>query len=97
MDQAMDKAYNKPAKVQGSVIGFSRRKEAVVQSKLARYQKASITRILDELHHINNGDMYSLHHEFGKNTVYESEKCIQNHADIFLREIIHLMWKLKQE
>lgn len=33
MDQALEKAYNKPAKGQGSIVGFTRPKEAVAQFK----------------------------------------------------------------
>ena len=34
MDQALEKEYNKPAKGQGGIIGFSRRKEAVAGALL---------------------------------------------------------------
>ena len=42
MDQALEKAYNKPAKGQGGTIGFTRRKEAVAQFNLIRHEKAKI-------------------------------------------------------
>ena len=77
LDQALKKAYTKPAKGQGGVIGLTRRKEAVAQWSLIKHEKAEIARFLPELCHLDNEDEYSLHHKFRKTTTYENEKCVQ--------------------
>ena len=46
MDQALEKACNKPAKGQGGIIGFTRRKEAVAQFNLIRHENAKISSVL---------------------------------------------------
>ena len=40
MDQALEKAYNKPAKLSAGIIGFTRRKEAVCKWNLIKHEKA---------------------------------------------------------
>ena len=40
MDQSLEMAYNKPAKGQGSITGFIRRKEVAAQFNLIRHEKA---------------------------------------------------------
>ena len=40
MDQALEKAYNKPAKSSAGIIGFTRRKETVCRCNLIKHEKA---------------------------------------------------------
>ena len=63
-DQALEKAYNKPAKGQGSITGFKRRKEAVAQVNLIRHEKAKISSFLRSICHLTIQDEYILHHDF---------------------------------
>ena len=42
MDQALEKQYNKPAKGQSGIIGFSRRKEAVCKWNIIKQEKGPI-------------------------------------------------------
>ena len=66
MDQALEKAYNKPAKGQGGIIGFTRRKEAVAQFNLIRHEKARISTFLRSITQTAIQDEYTLHHEFSE-------------------------------
>ena len=49
IDQALEKAYNKPAKGPGGIIGFTRRKESVAKWNLLQHEKAGYTRFVDDL------------------------------------------------
>ena len=60
MAQALEKAYNKPAKAQGSIIGFTRRKEAVAQFSLTRHEKAKISSFLRSIYHLQIQDECTL-------------------------------------
>ena len=40
MDQALKKAYNKPAKSSAGITGFTRRKETVCRCNLIKHEKA---------------------------------------------------------
>ena len=40
MDQALKKQYNKPAKGQSGIIGFSRRKETVCKWNIVKHEKS---------------------------------------------------------
>ena len=43
MDQALEKAFNKVAKSQSGIIGFSRRKQAVAKWNIKKHQKSNFT------------------------------------------------------
>ena len=64
MHPAFEKAYNKPAKVQGGTIGFTRRKQAVAQFNLIGHEKERISSFLQSIYHLTIQDEYTLHHEF---------------------------------
>ena len=64
MDQALEKLYNKPAKGQSGIIGFSRRKEAVCKWNIVNHEKYQYTSSLEKVCDIINEDEYSIHHEF---------------------------------
>ena len=64
MDQALEKQYNKPAKGQSGIIGFSRRKEAVCKWNIVKHEKSQYTSSLEKVCDIINEDEYSIHHEF---------------------------------
>ena len=64
MDQALKNTYSKPAKGQGDIIGFTRRKEAVAQLSLIRHEKAKIPSFSRSICHLKIRDKYTLHHEF---------------------------------
>ena len=42
MDQTLEMVYNKLAKGQGGITGFTRRREVVLQFNLIRYEKVKI-------------------------------------------------------
>ena len=82
MAQALEKAYNKPAKGQGSIIGFTRRKEAVAQFNLTRHEKAKISSFLRSIYHLQIQDECNLHHEFSDSiTRRDSENVKEAVAD----------------
>ena len=76
MDQALEKEYNKPAKGQGGIIGFSHRKEAVAQWNIIKHEKARFAKHLWEVCCLTVEDEYSLHHEFSVTLTEADEKCI---------------------
>ena len=49
MDQALEKAYNKVAKSQSGIIGFSRRKQAVAKWNIMKHGKSNFTSFLYNL------------------------------------------------
>ena len=49
MDQALEKAYNKPAKSHAGVVGISRRKEAVSRWNLVKHEKLKCRCSLQEV------------------------------------------------
>ena len=49
MDQALEKQYNKPAKGQSGIIGFSRRKEAVCKWNIVKHEKSQYTSSLEKI------------------------------------------------
>lgn len=63
MDQALEKACNKPAEGQDRIVGFTRRK-AVAQLNLIRHEKAKISSFLRSISHLIMQDEYTLHREF---------------------------------
>ena len=77
MDEALEKEYNKPAKGQGGIIGFSHRKEAVAQWNIIKREKAKFTRHLVELCCLTEEDEYSLHHEFLTTLIEADEECVE--------------------
>ena len=64
MDQALVKAYNKPAKSSAGIIGFTRRKEAVCKWNLIKHEKAKYQNFMNTVSCVDEDDKYSLHYEF---------------------------------
>ena len=101
IDQALEKEYNKPAKSQAGIIGFTRRKEAVCKWNIIKHEKAKYRKFLSEVCLINEDDEYELHHEFSGTLIEKSEEYvslvveyIQQHGNPFdiskPRELINL-------
>ena len=66
IDQALEKAYNKPAKGPGGIIGYTRRKESVAKWNLIQHEKAGYTKFLDDIcEHVCSSE-FSLHHGFSQ-------------------------------
>jgi len=76
MEQALEKTYNKPAKGQSGIIGFSRRKDAVCKWNIIKHEKANYTSFLRQWCTIDENDEYSLHHEFSKSITEGDETCV---------------------
>ena len=66
MDQALEKAYNKPAKSSAGIIGFTRRKEAVCKWNLIKHEKEKYRSFLYDVCQMNDDDEYSLHYEYSE-------------------------------
>ena len=66
IDQALEKAYNKPAKSSAGIIGFTRRKEAVCKWNLIKHEKAKYRNFLYDVCQMDDDDEYSLHYEFSE-------------------------------
>ena len=108
IDQALKKEYNKPAKSQASLIGFTRRKETVCKWNIIKHEKAKYRKCLSEVCLINEDDEYELHHEFSGTLIEKSEEYvslvveyIQQHGNPFNiskpRECINLTNRSKIE
>ena len=69
VDQALEKAYKKPAKSSDGIIGFTRRKEAVCKWNLIKHEKAKYrSHLYDVCQMADDEDQYSLHYEFSERT-----------------------------
>ena len=66
MDQALEKAYNKPAKSSAGIIGFTRRKEAVCKWNLIKHEKEKYRSFLYDVCQMRDDDEYSLHYEYSE-------------------------------
>ena len=76
MDQALEKAYNKPAKSQSGIMGFSRCKEAVCKWNIIKHEKAEYTSFLREWCLMHYEEEFLLHHEFAKSTTETDISCV---------------------
>ena len=91
-DQALEKCYNKPAKVSDGIIGVTRRKEAVALWNITKHQKDLYVTRMKSWCGLNEDDEFSLHHEFNSSSsltgllwvsqVIEYIKSIANPFDI---------------
>ena len=77
MDQALEMAYNKPAKGPGGVIGFTRQKESVAKWNIIKHEKSKFTTFLDEVCNMSGNDEYSVHHEFSDSITKKEEEDIE--------------------
>ena len=59
MDQALEKAFNKPSKGPSGIIGISRQKEAVAKWSLIKQEKMMYTSTLTDLTGLNEASEYS--------------------------------------
>ena len=82
-DQALESAYNKPAKGPGGVIGISRKKEAVLKWNLIKHEKAKYTRFINDICNYVEKDEYSLHHEFSTITTTKDEQSVPTVCGFF--------------
>ena len=85
MDEALEKAYNKPAKGQSGIIGFSRHKEAVCKWNIIKHEKANYTSFLCHWCSVDDNDEYSLHNEFFKSITEADETCVRQITE-YIRE-----------
>ena len=69
MDQALEKAYNKPAMVQGGIIGISRRKQAVCEGNIIKHEKTKYKNFLHEWSCLSNDDEYAAHQESSQSII----------------------------
>ena len=81
IDQALESAYNKPAKGPGGIIGISKKKESVAKWNLIKHEKAKYTQFLDDLTDFTYEDEYSLHHEFSDSVTRSDEEDVKTMLD----------------
>ena len=77
MDQALEKAYNKPAKSSSGIIGFSRRKEAVCKWNLIKHEKDKFRNFLYNVCQMNDNDDYRVHHELSENITAADKESVR--------------------
>ena len=77
IDQALEKAYNKPAKGPGGVIGYTRKKESVAKWNLIKHEKLKYSMFIDDLCSCTDQGQYSLHHEFSKSITKSEEENVR--------------------
>ena len=78
IDQALEMAYNKPAKGPGGVIGFTRQKESVAKWNIIKHEKSKFAAFLDDVCNLSNNDEYSLHHEFSDSATKKEEESVDS-------------------
>ena len=90
MDQALEMAYNKPAKGPGGVIGFTKQKESVAKWNINKHEKSKILSLLDDICDMEANDEYSIHYEFSdavtardENNVDILKSFLSKKADLF--------------
>ena len=76
MDQALEKAYNKPEKNNSGVFGISRRNNTVCLWNIINHEKAKFKNFLQKWCCLNEYDDYMLHHHFSTSTTVANEKCV---------------------
>ena len=77
MDQALEKAYNKPAKSSAGIIGFTRRKEAACKWNLIKAETAKYGNFMNTACQIDEYDKYSLYYEFSDRITKADRKASQ--------------------
>ena len=80
MDQALERAYKKPANDQGGITGISRRKQAVCKWNIIKHEKAKFKTFLHEWSCLND-DEYAAHHESFQSITKQDEKCVRAMTD----------------
>lgn len=82
-DMALEKVYNKPAKIKGGIIGLTRRKEAVALWNLLKHEKDIIVADLAERCRLSEQeDELNFHHDFTPTTSekgYERRVILTNY------------------
>ena len=64
MNQALEKACNKPAKSSAGIIGLTRRKEVVCKWNLIKHEKTKYRNFMKTVCYMDEDDEYSLHYEY---------------------------------
>lgn len=64
VDQALEKAYNKPVKGPSCVIGITKRKEAVLKQNILKHMRMKYTDFLYDVCSMSDDNEYSIRHEF---------------------------------
>ena len=89
MDQALEKAYSKPAKSFAGIICFTR-KEPVCKWNLTKYEKAKHWNFMNTFCQMDDDDEYSLHCQFSdritkadKHSIAVLVKNVLQHGNLF--------------
>ena len=77
MDQALEKAYNKPANGQAEFIGISRRKQVVWKWSISKHEKAKDENFLHVWWCLKNHGEYAAHHESYQSITKQGEECVR--------------------
>ena len=77
VDQALEKPYNKSAKGLSSVIGITKRKEAVLKWNILKHMKMKYINFLHDVCSMIDDDEYAIHHEFSSSTTALDELEVQ--------------------
>jgi hypothetical protein len=65
-DQALEQSYNRPAKVSGGIIGFTRKKDAVALWGIIKHKKDEYVHLLKMQDDVD-GEL-SVHHDFNQSS-----------------------------
>ena len=85
MDQALEKAYNKPAKDCSGIIGVTRKKEEAVAKGAWLNMKNNNSQIFYMIILLTTNDQYSLHHKFSQTITKFDENCVNQILDFVLQ------------
>ena len=86
-DQSLEKAYNKPAKVSGGVIGVTRKKECMLKYDLTKQEKEMYVDFLSTLSSSScsdEHDEFNVHYEFNSTTTAKDFSHVNSLIDCIL-------------
>lgn len=75
-DQFLEKAYNRPAKVAGGIIGMTRRKENVAKWELNKHEKDKYIDFLTIQTKTSDENEFSVHYEFSPSVTSSDFSCV---------------------
>ena len=82
-DQALEQSYNRPAKVSGGIIGFTRKKDAVALWGIIKHKKDEYVHLLKMQDDVD-GEL-SVHHDFNQSSAKKIKELVQEIQNYLLK------------
>ena len=88
MDQALEKAYDKPAKGPSGIIDVTCKKDSVLQWNVIKHEKGRYKNFLYDVYYLSDEDKYSLHHEFSADVTAFDETSVTLLMNEILKRVL---------